>query len=112
MGRAGSSQHIRDCRIDVPRAAQGSTCRSSDGQSRAVAKGPSHRHSTTQTSKFWHERKVRRSKPVAGTCSRCGRGASVADMKTVTRFCYVPLYWKSWKAIICTFCGAILKSYR
>ncbi|KAK3424287.1 uncharacterized protein LOC120294982 [Eucalyptus grandis] len=58
------------------------------------------------------ERKVRRSKPVAGTCSRCGRGASVADMKTATRFCYVPFYWKSWKAVICTFCGAVLKSYR
>ncbi|XP_021685176.2 uncharacterized protein LOC110668294 [Hevea brasiliensis] len=57
-------------------------------------------------------RKVRRSKPAAGTCSRCGGGASVADMKTCTRFCYVPFYWKSWKAIICTFCGAILRSYR
>ncbi|ONI12864.1 hypothetical protein PRUPE_4G187900 [Prunus persica] len=31
-------------------------------------------------------RKVRRSKPVAGTCSRCGRGASVADLRTSTRF--------------------------
>ena len=57
-------------------------------------------------------RKVRRSKPAAGTCSRCGSGASVADMRTATRFCHVPFYWKSWKAIMCTFCGAILKSYR
>ncbi|KAL1299441.1 hypothetical protein HN51_043976 [Arachis hypogaea] len=56
-------------------------------------------------------RKVRRSKPVAGSCSRCGRGASVADIITQTRFCYVPFYCKSWKAIMCTFCGAILKSY-
>ncbi|QHN96054.1 uncharacterized protein DS421_18g615090 [Arachis hypogaea] len=30
-------------------------------------------------------RKVRRSKPVAGSCSRCGRGASVADIITQTR---------------------------
>ncbi|KAB2044126.1 hypothetical protein ES319_D01G068100v1 [Gossypium barbadense] len=52
------------------------------------------------------------SKPAAGTCLRCRRGASVGLMKTVTRFCYVPIYWKSWKAIICTFCGAVLKSYR
>ncbi|KAL1346145.1 hypothetical protein AAHE18_08G169200 [Arachis hypogaea] len=29
-------------------------------------------------------RKVRRSKPVAGSCSRCGRGASVADIITQT----------------------------
>ncbi|XP_043689781.1 uncharacterized protein LOC122640633 [Telopea speciosissima] len=57
-------------------------------------------------------RKVKSSKPAAGICSRCGGGASVADMKTSTRFCYVPFHWKCWKAIICTFCGAILKSYR
>ncbi|OIW08264.1 hypothetical protein TanjilG_21730 [Lupinus angustifolius] len=57
-------------------------------------------------------RKVKRSKPVAGSCSRCGGGASVADMMTQTRFCCVPFYWKSWKAIMCTFCGAMLKSYR
>ncbi|PRQ53041.1 uncharacterized protein LOC133744847 [Rosa rugosa] len=56
-------------------------------------------------------KQVRGSKPAAGICSRCGGGASVADMKTATRFCYVPLYWKSSKAIICTFCGAVLKSY-
>ncbi|XP_071701289.1 uncharacterized protein [Rutidosis leptorrhynchoides] len=56
-------------------------------------------------------RQVRRCKPAAGLCSRCGGGASVADMKTATRFCHVPFYWKSWKAIMCTFCGAILKSY-
>ena len=58
------------------------------------------------------KRKTRSTKPVAGSCSRCGGGASVADMMTSTRFCYVPFYWKSWKAIICTVCGAILKSYR
>ncbi|OAY54950.1 uncharacterized protein LOC122723186 [Manihot esculenta] len=57
-------------------------------------------------------RKMRGRKPVAGSCSRCSRGASVADMRTYTRFCYVPFYWKSWKAIICTFCGAVLKSYK
>ncbi|CAK9158926.1 unnamed protein product [Ilex paraguariensis] len=57
-------------------------------------------------------RKVSRHKPAAGICSRCGGGASVADMKTSTRFCYVPFYWKSWRAIMCTFCGAILRSYR
>ncbi|KAK6946766.1 Pumilio RNA-binding repeat [Dillenia turbinata] len=34
------------------------------------------------------KRKIRRSKPAAGICSRCGGGASVADMKTATRFCY------------------------
>ncbi|CAI9759932.1 unnamed protein product [Fraxinus pennsylvanica] len=53
-------------------------------------------------------RKVRRCKPAAGICSRCGGGASVADMKTATRFCCVPFYVKSWRAIMCTFCGAIL----
>ncbi|KAJ7981696.1 CHD3-type chromatin-remodeling factor PICKLE like [Quillaja saponaria] len=58
------------------------------------------------------KRKIRRSKPVAGMCSRCRSGASVVDMITATRFCHVPFYWKSWKAIMCTFCGAILKSYR
>ncbi|KAK8605755.1 hypothetical protein V6N13_102527 [Hibiscus sabdariffa] len=57
-------------------------------------------------------KEVSKSKPAAGFCSRCGGGASVADMKTCTRFCYVPFYWKSWKAIVCTFCGAILRSYR
>ncbi|CAA0825105.1 Unknown protein [Striga hermonthica] len=57
-------------------------------------------------------RKVRQSKPAAGICSRCGGGASVADMKTATRFCYVPFYWRTWRAIMCTFCGAILRSYR
>ncbi|KAI4319812.1 hypothetical protein MLD38_025838 [Melastoma candidum] len=57
------------------------------------------------------KKKVRSSKPAAGICSRCGGGASVADMKTATRFLYVPFYWKSWRAIICTFCGAILRSY-
>nr|GLL22646.1 hypothetical protein F511_07170 [Ipomoea trifida] len=30
------------------------------------------------------KRKVRRSKPVAGSCSRCGHGAAVADMTTAT----------------------------
>ncbi|XP_027186626.1 uncharacterized protein [Cicer arietinum] len=56
--------------------------------------------------------KIRRSKPVAGTCSRCRSSARVADMMTQTRFCYVPVNSKYWKAIICSFCGAILKSYR
>ncbi|XP_045801410.1 uncharacterized protein LOC123895219 [Trifolium pratense] len=58
------------------------------------------------------KRKIRRSKPAAGTCSRCRSGASVAEIITQTRVCYVPFYCKSWKAIMCTFCGAILKSYR
>ncbi|KAK8952896.1 hypothetical protein KSP40_PGU018408 [Platanthera guangdongensis] len=54
---------------------------------------------------------VRSSKPAAGICSRCGGGASVADMESATRFCYVPIYRRTWRAIICTFCGALLKSY-
>ncbi|KAM0010833.1 hypothetical protein Hdeb2414_s0069g00770921 [Helianthus debilis subsp. tardiflorus] len=45
-------------------------------------------------------RKIRRTKPVAGLCSRCRRGAQVADMLTATRFCCIPFYWRSWKAII------------
>ncbi|XP_039072077.1 uncharacterized protein LOC120219324 [Hibiscus syriacus] len=57
-------------------------------------------------------RKLKSIKPAAGLCSRCGGGASVGDMMTINRFCYVPFYWKSRKAIICTFCGAVLKSYR
>ncbi|XP_051135711.1 uncharacterized protein LOC127254576 isoform X2 [Andrographis paniculata] len=57
-------------------------------------------------------RKERQRKPVAGICSRCGCGASVVDLKTATRFCFVPLYWRNWRAIICTFCGAMLRSYR
>ncbi|CAN4087418.1 unnamed protein product [Withania somnifera] len=32
-------------------------------------------------------------------------------MCTSTRFCYIPFYTKSWKAIFCSFCGAILKPY-
>ncbi|CAA0808486.1 Unknown protein [Striga hermonthica] len=51
-------------------------------------------------------------RPVAATCSRCRHGATVADMQTRTRFCYIPFYWKSWKAITCSFCKSILKSYR
>ncbi|KAL7103576.1 hypothetical protein ACP275_08G188300 [Erythranthe tilingii] len=54
---------------------------------------------------------VRRSKAAAGMCSRCSRSARVADMQTVTRFCYIPFYWKSWKAIVCSLCGNILRSY-
>nr|GEX61992.1 hypothetical protein [Tanacetum cinerariifolium] len=52
-------------------------------------------------------RQVRKCKPAAGLCSRCGGGASVADMKTATRFCHVPFYWKSWKAIMCTFYASV-----
>ncbi|AEE75689.1 hypothetical protein AtNW77_Chr3g0172291 [Arabidopsis thaliana] len=58
------------------------------------------------------KRKVKGSKPAAGTCSRCGRGARVADMKTSTRFCLIPIYCRSWRAIVCSFCGSVLKSYR
>ncbi|KAH0984474.1 hypothetical protein GBA52_011651 [Prunus armeniaca] len=47
-----------------------------------------------------------------GSASRCGGGASVADMKTAYKILLRPFYWKSWRAIICTFCGAILRSYR
>ncbi|XP_054811558.1 uncharacterized protein LOC129312835 [Prosopis cineraria] len=57
-------------------------------------------------------RRVLQSKPAAGTCSRCGGGARVADIRTATRFCYVPFYWKSWRAVVCTSCGAVLRSYR
>ncbi|XP_074558430.1 uncharacterized protein LOC141814372 [Curcuma longa] len=57
------------------------------------------------------QRRVRSSKPAAGICSRCGACARVADMETATRFCYVPVHRRSWRAIICTFCGALLKSY-
>ncbi|PIN09586.1 hypothetical protein CDL12_17835 [Handroanthus impetiginosus] len=57
------------------------------------------------------KRVMRRSKPVAGMCSRCHGGAWVADMQTVTRFCYIPFYYKSWKAVVCSLCGSILKSY-
>ncbi|KAI3753788.1 hypothetical protein L2E82_25852 [Cichorium intybus] len=56
-------------------------------------------------------RKVNKAKPVAGSCSRCQRGASVAEIVTKTRFCSIPFYWRSCKAIVCTFCGATLKSY-
>ncbi|KAK9152616.1 hypothetical protein Sjap_000096 [Stephania japonica] len=54
---------------------------------------------------------TRKIKPVAAMCSRCGCSASVADMKIETRFCYVPFCWRSWRAVICTFCGSILRSY-
>uniref|UniRef100_A0A0E0LM91 Zinc-ribbon 15 domain-containing protein n=2 Tax=Oryzeae TaxID=147380 RepID=A0A0E0LM91_ORYPU len=58
-------------------------------------------------------RKVRSSKPAAGICSRCGGCASVADMETATRVCYLlTVHRATWRAIICTFCGAMLKSYR
>ncbi|KMZ64343.1 hypothetical protein ZOSMA_374G00070 [Zostera marina] len=57
-------------------------------------------------------RTMRSSKPAAGICSRCGGGASVAEMVTATRFCYLPFHRKLWRAVICTFCGAVLKSYR
>ncbi|KAM7498746.1 hypothetical protein LguiA_023160 [Lonicera macranthoides] len=57
------------------------------------------------------KRKTRRTKPLAGTCSRCGGSARLAEMETSTRFCYIPFYWKSWKAIVCAVCGVILKSY-
>ncbi|KAG8641478.1 hypothetical protein MANES_13G150400v8 [Manihot esculenta] len=65
---------------------------------------PTSKQLSTQGDRFLHysmvcfcflvdqTRKVRRSKPAAGTCSRCGGGASVADMKTSTRFCCVPFY--------------------
>uniref|UniRef100_A0A161WRD1 Uncharacterized protein n=1 Tax=Daucus carota subsp. sativus TaxID=79200 RepID=A0A161WRD1_DAUCS len=53
-------------------------------------------------------RMMRRAKPVAGTCSRCGSGAKVADMQVSTRFCNIPLYWESWKAI-CS-CRDFIKS--
>ncbi|KAH0866734.1 hypothetical protein HID58_073756 [Brassica napus] len=39
------------------------------------------------------------------------RGAVVAEMKTSARFCGVPFYRKAWKAIVCHFCGAVLKSF-
>ncbi|XP_060211410.1 uncharacterized protein LOC132638603 [Lycium barbarum] len=57
------------------------------------------------------KRVMKKTKPVAGSCSRCGYSAHVADMCTLTRFCNIPFYWRSWKAIVCCFCGAILKSY-
>jgi hypothetical protein len=58
-------------------------------------------------------RTVRSSKPAAGICSRCGGCASVADMETSTRLCYLlTVHRRTWRAIICTFCGAMLKSYR
>ncbi|XP_021726169.1 uncharacterized protein LOC110723545 [Chenopodium quinoa] len=57
------------------------------------------------------KREMQSQRPVAGMCSRCGAAARVADMKTATRFCFVPFYFKYWKAIICSFCGATLKSY-
>ncbi|KAI4967503.1 hypothetical protein ZWY2020_025332 [Hordeum vulgare] len=54
-------------------------------------------------------RKVRSSKPAAGICSRCGGCASVADMETATRLCYLlTVHRVTWRAIICTFCGAML----
>ncbi|XP_019059424.1 PREDICTED: uncharacterized protein LOC109117138 [Tarenaya hassleriana] len=56
-------------------------------------------------------KQVRGRKPVAGQCSRCGGGAVVADMTTSTRFCRVPFYRKYWRAILCGFCGALLRSY-
>ncbi|XP_077243266.1 uncharacterized protein LOC143883837 [Tasmannia lanceolata] len=58
------------------------------------------------------KQKTKGTKPAAGTCSRCGSGASVADIEIKTRFCYVPVHRRTWRAIICTFCGAVLKSYR
>nr|XP_043620115.1 uncharacterized protein LOC122591959 [Erigeron canadensis] len=58
------------------------------------------------------KRIVKRTKPVAGSCSRCRRGASVADIVTKTRFCFImPFYWRCNKTILCTFCGTTLKTY-
>ncbi|XP_004139958.2 uncharacterized protein LOC101208066 [Cucumis sativus] len=78
---------------------------------------PNQRSSDHHTMVFFcfmvdQKRKVRRSRPAPGICARCGGGASVADMKTAVRFCHVPFYWKSWRALICTFCGSVLRSYR
>ncbi|CAN6453420.1 unnamed protein product [Victoria cruziana] len=56
-------------------------------------------------------RTVESTKPAAGLCARCNAGARVANMKTSTRFCSVPFYSRNWKAIVCSFCGTILKSY-
>lgn len=57
-------------------------------------------------------RSVRGSKPTAGLCARCGGGASVAEVETATRFCGVPLHRRCGKAIICTFCDSVLKTYQ
>ncbi|KAF4377746.1 hypothetical protein F8388_011499 [Cannabis sativa] len=60
-------------------------------------------------------RKIKRSKPVAGTCSRCGAGASVADMRTETRLvqasniCHAPP--KAAKACVILMVGKAVHMY-
>ncbi|XP_078428600.1 uncharacterized protein LOC144700898 [Wolffia australiana] len=56
-------------------------------------------------------RTTKSTKPAAGMCGRCGSGARVAEMQTATRVFYVPVHHKSWRAIVCSGCGSILKSY-
>ncbi|XP_078429441.1 uncharacterized protein LOC144701506 [Wolffia australiana] len=56
-------------------------------------------------------RTTRSTKPVAGMCGRCGGGARLAEMQTATRVCYVAVHRRAWRAIVCTFCGSVLKSY-
>ncbi|CAG7877475.1 unnamed protein product [Brassica rapa] len=59
------------------------------------------------------KRKMKASKPAAGMCSRCGLCFCLtAPVKTSTRFCLIPIYCRSWRAIVCSFCGSVLKSYR
>ncbi|XP_078429439.1 uncharacterized protein LOC144701505 [Wolffia australiana] len=57
------------------------------------------------------KRTTKSTKPVAGMCGRCGGGARVAEMQTATRLCLVPVHRRSWRAIICSLCGTVLKSY-
>ncbi|KAM6580278.1 hypothetical protein CsatA_004052 [Cannabis sativa] len=60
-------------------------------------------------------RKIKRSKPAAGTCSRCGAGASVADMRTETRLvqasdiCHAPP--KAAKACVILMVGKAVHMY-
>ncbi|XP_057855689.2 uncharacterized protein LOC131065236 isoform X2 [Cryptomeria japonica] len=62
----------------------------------------------------WSEkRRVKNAKPVAGMCSACGAGACVVEVHAQRRlFLLIPLYSRTWRAIVCPSCGALLKSYK
>jgi hypothetical protein len=56
------------------------------------------------------KRRVTGSSPAAGVCPNCGGGASQVRVLNMFRFCFIPVCCTTHRRLMCTRCGAQLRS--
>ncbi|CAM6129027.1 unnamed protein product [Calypogeia fissa] len=50
------------------------------------------------------KRRVKSSQPATEVCANCGQSATDMEVQDTYTFCFVPLFWRSHREIMCNNC--------